>query len=82
MTKLVPMASTLRVLRPAPNVIAFYDGRIDGKRAHAAGPNWLDDGAFALGVASYAILDGSEALVYDTHISLQRSEERRVGKEC
>jgi glyoxylase-like metal-dependent hydrolase (beta-lactamase superfamily II) len=70
MTDLAPLGSTLRILRPHANVYAFYDGRIDGVRAWSAEPNWLDDGAYALGVASFAVVDGHEALVYDTHISL------------
>ena len=60
----------LRVLRPAEDVYAFYDGRVDGYR-FAAGPNWVDDGALALGIASYAIVAGDEALVYDTHVSVE-----------
>ncbi|TDT94786.1 glyoxylase-like metal-dependent hydrolase (beta-lactamase superfamily II) [Azorhizobium sp. AG788] len=67
---LAPMGSTLRVLRPAPNVLAFYDGRVADTRLWSEAPNWLDDGAYALGIASYAIVEGKEALVYDTHISL------------
>ncbi|MFG1214148.1 MBL fold metallo-hydrolase [Xanthobacter flavus] len=62
--------STLRVLEPAPGVLAFYDGRIPGVRLHGPQENWLDDGAFALGIASYAVIDGDDALVYDTHITL------------
>lgn len=64
------MGATMTVLRPAPNLLAFYDGRISGVRAFSTEPNWLDDGAYALGVASYAIIDGDDALVYDTHISI------------
>jgi len=60
----------MRLVRPAPNVLGFYDGRIDGARAWSDEPNWLDDGAYALGICTYAIVDGSYALVYDTHISL------------
>ena len=56
--------SHLRTLRPAPNVLAFYDGRVPGQR-FLAGANWVDDGAISLGVASYAILDGDQALIYD-----------------
>ncbi len=67
---LSPLGSTLRILRPYPNIYAFYDGRIDGVRAHSNEPNWLDDGAYALGVCVYAIVDGTQALLYDTHISL------------
>ena len=57
-----------RVLRPAAGVLAFYDGRIDGYQ-FAEGPNWVDEGAIALGIASYAIVRGDSALVYDTHTS-------------
>jgi cyclase len=66
-------------------VFAFYDGRIPGYR-FAAGPNWVDDGALGLGIASYAILAGDEALVYDTGVSVEhgtfiREELRRRGAE-
>lgn len=69
-TRLAPAGSTLRVLEPAPGLLAFYDGRIPGVRLHGPQENWLDDGAYALGIASYALLDGPDALVYDTHITL------------
>ncbi|MBA4786024.1 MAG: MBL fold metallo-hydrolase [Rhizobiales bacterium] len=79
--------STLRVFEPYPGVFAYYDGRIPGKRLYSQKPNWLDDGAFELGAASYAIVDGAEALVYDTHISIAHArfirrhlEDRGVGK--
>jgi cyclase len=65
-----PLGSTMRLVRPAPNVLGFYDGRIDGVRIWSDGPNWLDDGAYTLGICTYAIVDGPQALVYDTHISL------------
>ena len=64
----------MRVMRPAPNVLAFYDGRVEGVRAWSEEPNWLDDGAYSLGICSFAIVDGAEALVYDTHISLAHAE--------
>jgi len=63
----------MRVLRPADGVVAFYDGRIDGYR-FAEGPNWVDDGALSLGIASYAIVSGEAALVYDTHVSLEHAK--------
>jgi glyoxylase-like metal-dependent hydrolase (beta-lactamase superfamily II) len=62
----------MRVLRPADGVIAFYDGRVEGYR-FAEGPNWVDDGALSLGIASYAVIDGDEALVYDTHVSVEHA---------
>jgi len=67
------LGATLRIFSPCPNVLAFYDGRIEGVRAFSAERNWLDDGAYALGVCTYAIVDGEEALVYDTHISLEHA---------
>lgn len=71
----------LRVLRPAPGILAFYEGREEGHR-FAPGPNWVDDGALSLGIASYAILDGEEALVYDTHVSVERGRLIREAVEA
>jgi len=68
------LGSTMRIIRPAPNVIGFYDGRIAGVRAYSDKPNWLDDGAFTLGICSYAIVDGPQALVFDTHMSLAHAQ--------
>jgi glyoxylase-like metal-dependent hydrolase (beta-lactamase superfamily II) len=64
---------TLRVLEPYPGVFAYYDGRVPGKRLYSEQSNWVDDGAYCLGIASYAITCGGEALVYDTHISLSHA---------
>jgi cyclase len=66
----VELGSTMKIARPYPNVLAFYDGRIPGVRAHSETENWLDDGAFTLGCCSFAIVDGEEALVYDTQMSI------------
>jgi cyclase len=62
----------MRVLRPAENVYAFYDGRVDGYRS-AEGPNWVDNGALSLGISSYAVVDDGEALIYDTHVSVEHA---------
>lgn len=59
----------LRVLNPHPGILAFYDGRVAGHR-FAAAANWVDDGALSLGVASYALIIGDKAIVYDTHVSV------------
>lgn len=75
------LGSTMRIFEPHPGVIAFYDGRIPGIRAHGPGPNWLDDGAFTLGTASFVIHDGDEALVYDTHMSIAHAELIRAELE-
>ncbi len=75
-------AATMRTFRPAPHVLAFFDGRIEGKRLHSAQPNWLDDGGYSLGTCSYAILDGADALVYDTHMSLAHARRIREAVEA
>ncbi|HEY1591586.1 MAG TPA: MBL fold metallo-hydrolase, partial [Solirubrobacteraceae bacterium] len=66
----------MRVLRPRDGVFAFYDGRVDGYRFDEL-PNWVDEGALSLGIASYAIVSGAEALVYDTHISIEHAQRIR-----
>ena len=63
------LTAHVRVMQPHPGLFAFYDGRIEGQR-FADGPNWVDDGALSLGIASYALVSGDAALVYDTHVSL------------
>ncbi|MEI2300003.1 MBL fold metallo-hydrolase [Ensifer sp. MJa1] len=67
------MTSTLTILEPYPGIYAYFDGRVAGVRLYSEASNWLDDGAYELGVASYAIVDSREALVYDTHISLDHA---------
>ncbi len=59
----------LRSLEPAPDILASYDGRVAGHR-FASWDNWVDGGALSRGIASYAVICGEEALVYDTHVSL------------
>lgn len=71
----------LRLLEPAAGVLAFYDGRIAGYRFEA-GPNWVDEGAISLGIASYAVIDGEEALVYDTHVSVAHGRFIRAALEA
>lgn len=70
-----------RVLRPAEGVLAFYDGRVEGYR-FAEEPNWVDEGAIGLGIASYAVVEGDEALVYDTHVSLEHARFVREALEA
>lgn len=69
--------STLRILEPAPGVFAYYDGRVPDVRLHSGSANWLDDGAYSLGIASYAIVGGHEAIVFDSHISLDHARSVR-----
>jgi glyoxylase-like metal-dependent hydrolase (beta-lactamase superfamily II) len=68
----------MRVLHPIDGVSAFFDGRIEGYRFDQR-PNWVDEGALSLGIASYAVVCDGEALVYDTHVSVEHALEiRRV----
>ncbi|MBI1172117.1 MBL fold metallo-hydrolase [bacterium] len=71
------MTQDLRILEPFPGILAFYDGRIPGHR-FLPFDNWVDDGAISLGIASYAILGGTEALVYDTHVSIEHARAIRA----
>ena len=71
------ISATMRIHQPYPGLFAYYDGRIAGKRLHSPEPNWLDDGAYSLGVASFALVSGAQALVYDTHISLDHARSIR-----
>lgn len=71
----------MRVLRPYEGVFVFYDGRVEGYR-FAEGLNWVDDGALGLGIASYAIVSGDEALVYDTHVTVDHARFVRATLEA
>lgn len=65
---------TLRIFQPYPGVFAYFDGRLDGARIYSAEPNWVDDGAYALGLASFAVVEGDAAVVYDAHLSVAHGE--------
>ncbi|MEZ5926725.1 MAG: MBL fold metallo-hydrolase [Hyphomicrobiaceae bacterium] len=65
---------TLRTSQPYPGVFAYFDGRLDGSRIYSDQPNWIDDGAYALGIASFAIVEGTQAVVYDAHLSVSHGE--------
>ena len=69
-----------RVFHPSEGVIAFFDGRIDGYR-FAEEPNWVDAGALSLGIASYALVADDEALVYDTHVTVEHASLVRATLE-
>lgn len=75
------LTATLRILEPYPGLYAYYDGRIEGVRLWSAERNWLDDGAYSLGIASYAIVSEGEAIVYDTHMSLDHARAIRTHLE-
>jgi cyclase len=76
-----PGPTQLRILRPAPGVLAFYDGRVEGYR-FAPRPSWIDEGALGLGTASFALVEGEEALVYDTHTTPEHGRRIRAALEA
>ena len=65
--------ATIRILTPQPGIFAYYDGRT-GEQFASNSPNWLDDGAFTLGVATYSIVSGNEALLFDAAITPQHAK--------
>lgn len=75
------MPGHMRIFHPAPGIRAYYDGRVEGYR-FADYPNWVDDGALSLGIASYALVEGDEAIVYDTHISVEHARFIRADLEA
>src|ERR1700722_3260269 len=56
----------MRVIRINDYLIGFYDGRAAPAPRPAESYNWADYGALDVGVATYAIRRGDQALVYDT----------------
>jgi cyclase len=73
-------ARDLRTIRLDEHLLGFYAGR---GPAGAAAPidNWVDDGALSLGICSFAIVDGAEAIVYDTHVSVEHARAIRTAVE-
>lgn len=55
----------LRISEPHKGLFAYYDGRVTGYRFDPR-RNWVDAGGLGLGIASFTLIEGSEALVYDT----------------
>jgi glyoxylase-like metal-dependent hydrolase (beta-lactamase superfamily II) len=72
--------SNLRTLELTTNLLGFYDGRVPGQ-VLGPDPTWVDDGALALGVCSFAVVDGADALVYDTHVSVPHARAIRAEVE-
>ena len=75
------MTDHMRTFHPAPGVWAFYDGRVPGQR-FAEGPNWVDRGALSLGIASYAVVEGDHAVIYDTHVTVAHAASIRAELEA
>lgn len=72
-------AAVRRIFPINDHLTAFCDGRTT-ERTYADW-NWFDDGAMLLGVCTYAIHQGNEALVFDTFSSLDQANWVRTHLE-
>jgi glyoxylase-like metal-dependent hydrolase (beta-lactamase superfamily II) len=57
----------MRVVEINDHLLCFYDGRPPEPATPPSDHNWADFGAFNVGVATYVIHRGTNALVYDTY---------------
>jgi cyclase len=64
-------SASLHVLRLSDHLLGFYEGRT-AATADAAPASWVEEGALSLGICSFALVDGLDAIVYDTHVSVER----------
>lgn len=71
----------MHTLRLSDHLLGFYEGRTPGIGDDPA-TGWVEDGALSLGICSYALLDGPEAIVYDTHVSVDRARTIRHTLEA
>ncbi len=70
---------TRQVIPINDHLIAFYDGRNTLRLSPE--PNWVDDAANKLGVATYAIHHGDEAIVFDTFPTIDQAQWQRSTLE-
>lgn len=66
-----PMA--IRVFRINDHLLCFYDGRPAQAAVSPGEATWADAGANYVGVATYAVVSGDHALVYDAYPSVQQA---------
>ena len=64
----------MRVIEINDHLLGFYDGRPPEPETPPTQSNWADFGAFNVGVATYAIHRGADALVYDTYPGTQDAQ--------
>jgi hypothetical protein len=63
------LSSPIRVHALSDYLLFFFAGRKPAER-HAEEWNWFDDAAMKLGIGTYAIHRGNQAIVYDTFATL------------
>jgi glyoxylase-like metal-dependent hydrolase (beta-lactamase superfamily II) len=66
-----PGIDDIRAIEINDHILAFYAGR-DWTRLRDE-PNWLDDGAMKLGIATYAIHKNNTAVIYDTFADIRQA---------
>jgi cyclase len=64
----------MTVIEINDHLTAFYTGRDESIPRYSPDYNWVDDGAMKLGIATYAIHRGDEAIVYDTFTSTEQAQ--------
>ena len=70
----------MRILSLNEHLFGFYDGRTP-QRGRQVESSWVEDGALSLGICSYALVDGAEALVVDTGVSVDHGHAIRETLE-
>ena len=68
-----PAEMNMRVFELNDHLLGFYDGRQSETQAPHGDHNWADFGAMNVGVATYVIHRGDQALVYDTYPSTRQA---------
>jgi len=71
---------TRQVIQLNDHLTAFYDGR--NTLRLSPDPNWVDDAANKLGVATYAIHHGHDAIVFDTFPTIDQARWQRSTLEA
>ena len=64
----------MRVFRINDHLLCFYDGRPAEASVVPGDNNWADFGANNVGVATYAIVSGDRALVYDAYPGVAQAQ--------
>lgn len=64
--------STIQVKELNDHLIYFFDGRNSNER-YLKEWNWFDDSAMKLGISTYVIHSGNQAIVYDTFTSVNQA---------
>ena len=64
----------MRVFRINDHLLCFYDGRPPQASVVPGDNNWADFGANNVGVATYAVVSGDRALVYDAYPGVAQAQ--------